>query len=414
MSFLEQEILGSFLKDNTLLQETNLATYHFSESHHKELFNMMLKMAKQGKAIDHVTLMAKNSNLIMDLGGPAYILELQKKGNPNHYDTYESELLNQYKEIETEKAVHDWLSSEERDRQQLIDRIESIQDEGMIEEVDKVDVLAELHEEVNRPKSDIVTGIPSGITALDNMTGGWQPETNIIVGARPSMGKTALMLKFMLSAMENGDVPIVFSLEMSAKALLRRLAASMANINGFLARNPQNLTESMQRKWLESVGQLSNYNFEIYDSSYQTIAHIRSRVRKAKKKYEGKRILVLIDYLTLIQNPGNFTSEHAKVSDISFRLNAMKKDYKIPVITLAQLSRAVEQRGDKRPLASDLRESGNIEQDADLILLLYRESYYNKEYENQNELEIDLAKQREGATGRIYVDYNRSTGVIKD
>jgi replicative DNA helicase len=375
---------------------------------------MMLKMSSQGKAIDHVTLMTENSNLIINLGGPAYILGLQDKGNPNNYETYELTLLEQYRQTETERALNEWLASGERDTQQLLDHIETIQDTGTVEESDRITLLAELLDEVNRPKSSPITGIPSGITELDKMTGGWQAEDSIILGARPSMGKTALMLKFVLSAALNGDVPIVFSLEMSAKALLRRLASTVGEINGFMARNPQNLSDGMQREWTKAVGEVSNLKFEIYDNSEQTIQYIRSKVRKTQKKYEGKRTIALIDYLTLIQNPGRFVSDHAKYSDVSRRLKAIAKDYQLPVITLAQLSRGVEQRQDKRPNPSDLRESGSIEQDADLILMLYRESYYNKEAANQNELEINLAKQRNGATGQITVDYNRSTGVIKD
>jgi replicative DNA helicase len=414
MSFLEKEILGSFLKDNTLLQETNLAVYHFEESHHKALFKLMVEMSSQGKAVDHVTLMTENPNLIVDLGGPAYVLDLQSKGNSNNYETYETTLLEQYRSNETERALNEWLSSKERDTQQLLDRIETIQDAGTVEESDRITLLVDLLEELNRPQSSHINGIPSGLTELDKMTGGWQAEDSIILGARPSMGKTALMLKFMLSAARNGDIPIVFSLEMSAKALLRRLASTVGEINGFMARNPQNLTKSMQKTWRDAVGEISNLKFEIYDHSDQTIQYIRSKVRKAQKQYQGKRVIVMIDYLTLIQNPGRFVSDHAKVSDVSRRLKAIAKDYQVPVITLAQLSRGVEQRQDKRPNPSDLRESGSIEQDADLILLLYRESYYNKEAANQNELEINLAKQRNGATGPITVNYNRSTGVIKD
>ncbi|MEN2765742.1 replicative DNA helicase [Ornithinibacillus xuwenensis] len=414
MSLLEREILGSFLKDNTLLQETNLAVYHFNESHHKDLFKMMVEMAQQGKAIDHVTLMAENQSLILNLGGPAYVLDLQSKGNSNHFETYEQTLLEQYRNAETEKAITEWLASKEKDTRQLLDKIETIQDAGTINESDRITLLAELIDEVNNPKSSYITGIPSGLTELDKMTGGWQAEDSIILGARPSMGKTALMLKFMLSAARNGDVPIVFSLEMSAKALLRRLASTIGEINGYMARNPQNLNDGMQRKWTKAVGEISNLKFEIYDHSDQTIQYIRSKVRKAQKEYKGKRIIVMIDYLTLIQNPGRFVSDHAKYSDVSRRLKAIAKDYNLPVITLAQLSRGVEQRQDKRPNPSDLRESGSIEQDADVILMLYRDSYYNKESTKPNELEISVAKQRNGATGPVTVNYNRSTGVIKD
>src|SRR5699024_8182809 len=162
------------------------------------------------------------------------------------------------------------------------------------------------------------------------------------------------------------------------------------------------------------IGELSNMDFEIYDKPMQTIQYIRSKVRKAQTKYQGKRIVVLIDYLTLINNSGSFHSDHAKVTDTSARLKAIAKEYDCPVITLAQLSRGVEQRNDKRPIQSDLRDSGSIEQDADLIIFLYREDYYDKETENKNELEINLSKHRDGPVGELTVNYNRPTGIIKD
>lgn len=414
MSLLEREILGSFLKDNSLLHETNLEKNHFQETHHQRLFETMLKISNEGKAVDHISLVAESYDFIMELGGPAYVMQLETSGNTDHFETYERNLLDKYKEKTTEKIVKKWLSSEKRDRRLLVDEIERINEEGETEDVDVMSILAELHNEVNLPKSDIITGIPSGLNSLDMLTSGWQPETSIILGARPSMGKTAVMLKFALSAALNGDVPVIFSLEMSAKSLLRRMATAYGQINGFEARNPQNMEPSNQKRWTDSVGSLSNLDFEIYDNSFQTIQYIRSKVRKAQKKYQGKRIIAMIDYLTLIENAGSFASDHSKFSDVSRKLKALAKDYHIPVITLAQLSRGVEQRSDKRPLPSDLRESGSIEQDADLILMLYRESYYNKSYERPNELEINLAKQRDGATGEIKVNYYRATGVIKD
>ena len=414
MSYLESEILGCFIKDNTLLKETILTTEHFENDTHKKLFDIMNKLSMENKAVDHVSMLSAAYDSIIELGGPGVITDIESKGLPENFETYERELFIKYKDRKTKQVVNEWLASKDKDRSRLIDSIEKINDEGVTDEVDITSLLAELHEEVNNPISSTVTGIPSGINELDSMTSGWQPENSIIVGARPSMGKTALMLKFALSAFQNGDVPIIFSLEMAAKSLLRRLATAKGQISGLQARTPQNMTKSMQDKWMETVGELSNFDFEIHDSSFQTIQFIRSKVRKAQKKYSGKRIVVLIDYLTLIENEGNFNSDHSKYSDVSRKLKALAKDYYIPVITLAQLSRGVEQRQDKRPLSSDLRESGSIEQDADVILMLYRESYYNKEVENPNKLEIIITKQREGATGTVEVDYNRSTGVMKD
>lgn len=145
----------------------------------------------------------------------------------------------------------------------------------------------------------------------------------------------------------------------------------------------------------------------------QSIQYIRSQVRKAKRKYEGKEVVVFIDYLTLINSAGTYHSDHAKFTDISARIKAIAKEYDCPVVTLAQLSRGVEQRQDKRPMLSDLRESGSIEQDADCVMFLYRDSYYNKE-DDSNELEIIVAKHRNGPTGTAKVFYNRATGKMGD
>src|SRR5699024_9884194 len=165
--------------------------------------------------------------------------------------------------------------------------------------------------------------------------------------------------------------------------------------------------------WMTAVGQLHNYDFDIYDKSMQTINEIRSNVRKTKRKYPNKHIMILIDYLTLIGTTGNHQSDHARVSDISQNLKKMAKDFNCPVITLAQLSRGLEQRQDKRPLLSDLRESGSIEEDADGVMFLYRDSYYNPENDN-DELEINVAKHRNGPTGSTKVYYNKSTGIMGD
>ena len=221
------------------------------------------------------------------------------------------------------------------------------------------------------------------------------------------------MLHFVLEATKQGAVPIIFSLEMSEEQLLRRLISTIGTINLFLAKNPSQLLENKKQDWQMAINELYKLDFEVHDQALQTIPYIRSKVRKAKKKYEGKQVIVFIDYLTLIHNEGNFNSDHAKVSDISANLKAIAKEYKCPVVTLAQLSRSVEQRQDKRPMLSDIRESGSIEQDADAVLFLYRESYYNKDSDS-NDLEIIVAKHRDGPTGTATVYYNKATGKIGD
>lgn len=409
--YLEYQILGCFIKDNSLIKETVIQPHHLSERNAKA-YEAMLHLSNEGKAIDRVSLLTETYDVITELGGPDYIMSMETKGYTENFETYEKTLLDQYKERETKRVVKDWLSSG-KDNQTLISDIQKIDEEGITDESDVLPLLVEMHDEPYGEYTKDMTGIPSGFKDLDKYTGGWQPQTSIIMGARPSMGKSATMLKFAQAAMKNGDVPLIFSLEMSTKSLLRRMVTAMAGLNAFRARTPQRMNEDEKKKWTETVGELSNLPLEIYDKPMQTIQYIRSKVRQAKKKCEGKRIVVLIDYLTLINNNGKFNSDHGKVSDTSARLKAIAKEYDCPVITLAQLSRAVENRPNKRPMLSDLRESGSIEQDADLILFLYRDSYYKADAP-ERELEINIAKHRDGPTAQVTVEYKRQTGEMGD
>lgn len=411
MSVIEKEVLGCFLKDNTLLKETVLQKHHFEDESHRIIFESMKSLINEGKAVDRVTLLSSNYKYLQSLGGPNYIMQLETNGQTENFETYERELIDQFKERESERIAKNWLSQNKKDNQQLISDLQQLDDVGFTDEPDKNATLLKM---MNAPYQEINdVGVKSGLLALDQLTGGFQNQQSYILGARPSMGKTATMLKFALSAMNNNAVPLLFSLEMSEESLLRRLIATVGHINLFLTKNPSKLIDSKKESWKKAVNTLYNLDFEIYDKPMQTIQYIRSKARKAKKKYEGKQIIVFIDYLTLIDNTGDFYSDHAKVSDISARLKAMAKEFNCPVITLAQLSRSVETRQDKRPLLSDLRESGSIEQDADMVMFLYRDSYYNKE-STDDTLEIIVAKHRDGPTGTASVYYNKATGLMGD
>lgn len=412
MNFLEKEILGCILKDNTLINETVIQPKQFESESGRLLFQTMLTLSSQNKAIDRVTLLSENYDYIQRLGGPAFITELQTNGDAEHFESYEKQFIEEYKKRESERIVSEWMSKRERNNDYLINSLQRLDEEGTTDEADKNELLKRM---ADLPYLEDTTdsGIPSGLTALDALTGGFQKEESYILGARPSMGKTAVMLKFAYEAMKNDVVPLIFSLEMSKESLLRRLIASVGKINLFLTRNPHKLTKSKKEAWTDAVNRLYKLDFEIFDQPLQTIQHIRSQVRKAKRKHVGKQVIVFIDYLTLIHSTEKYHSDHAKFTYISSRLKAIAKEYDCPVITLAQLSRSVESRNDKRPLLSDLRESGSIEQDADVVMFLYRESYYNKD-DDSNDLEIIVAKHRNGPTGTAKVYYNRATGIIGD
>lgn len=408
---IEREILGCILKDNSLINDTIIQIYQFETQANQLLFQSMKKLSMENKAIDRVTLMAENYKYIQQMGGPDFISSLESQGIVDNFESYERKFVEQYKKRESKKKVKEWLSKQDGDADKLVDVLQSLSELDVVDEVSKNDILKELHDLPYKQTTD--NGIMSGLTDLDNLTGGFQDGSSYIVGARPSTGKTALMLKFGLTAMYNDVIPVMFSLEMSKDQLLRRLISTVGNINLFLARNPHELSDGKKRAWQKASNELYNLEFEIFDKSMQTLQYMRSQIRKIKRKHEGKRIIVMIDYLTLIHSDQNHYSDHARVSEISKGLKNIARDYSCPVITLAQLSRALEKRENKRPMLSDLRESGSIEEDGDGIMFLYRDSYYDDTNES-NELEINLAKHRNGPTGTATIYYQKETGKMGD
>lgn len=408
---IEKEILGCFLKDNSLINDTIIQENQFFESSYQLIFQSMKRLASENKSIDKVTLLSDNYKSIQDIGGTNFITDIETSGNTDNFDSYEREFIDSFKKRESENIAKDWLSNKNKKTENLISDLQKLDNYGYSDEQDKNAVLEMMHDLPFIDSEE--AGVPSGFDSLDALTGGFHKTSSYIMGARPSMGKSATMLKFALAAMNSNAVPLIFSLEMSKESLLRRLIATIGDINLFIARNPQKLQKSKKDNWVYAVNELYKQDFEIFDKPMQTIQYIRSNVRKAKKQHEGKQIIVLIDYLTLIESPEQYHSDHSKISDISAKIKGIAREYDCPVITLAQLSRAVEMRNDKRPMLSDLRESGSIEQDADAVLFLYRDSYYNDGAENDN-LEIIVAKHRDGPTGTTTVYYNKATGKMGD
>ncbi|MFD2658576.1 replicative DNA helicase [Gracilibacillus thailandensis] len=410
--YLEKQILGCFLKDNSLLKDTAITKHFFSDDINKSIYESMQKLSREDTAIDKVTLLSENFEILDKLGGATFIDQIEHHGDVENFDSYEKKLTQEFKARASEKIVKTWLSKEEKDIDQLLDRLQKMDDFAVEDDPDKNAMLTKLHDEAftdNKDKQVIATGLKD----LDNYMKGFRNQSSYIMAARPSMGKTATMLKFVLEAIEQDAVPLVFSLEMSGEELTRRLVSTIGEINLFIATNPYELSDRKKDDWKYATNELFKKDYEIYDKPMQTIPYIRSKVRKAKKKYEGRQIIVFIDYMTLIHHEGKFNSDHAKVTDISRNLKMIAKEYDCPVVTLAQLSRAVEARQDKRPLLSDIRESGSIEQDADMVMFLYRENYYNQDI-GENELEIIIAKQRNGPTGKAKVYYNKATGKMGD
>ncbi len=256
---------------------------------------------------------------------------------------------------------------------------------------------------------DHVTGVATGFTDLDNMTTGFQPSDFILVAARPSMGKTAFVLNILeYVGVKKNRPAMIFSLEMSKEQLVNRLFAMDSGIDAQLLRTGR-LSDNDWERLLDTANRIGSSNIIIDDTPAISVSALRSKCRKVK--LERGLDLIVIDYLQLMSGGGTRRSDsrQQEVSDISRALKALARELECPVVSLSQLSRAVEQRPDKRPMLSDLRESGAIEQDADLVMFLYRDEYYNPDSEKKGEAEVIIAKQRNGPIGTVNLYWQSQT-----
>ena len=260
-----------------------------------------------------------------------------------------------------------------------------------------------------------VTGIATGFLDLDYKTAGMQPSDLILVAARPSMGKTAFVLNIAQHvAFKDNKAVAIFSLEMSKEQLVNRLLSLESKVNSQAIRTG-NMKDDEWERLVESADVIAKSKLIIDDTPSISMAELRSKCRKFKLEYDLQ--MIIIDYLQLMSGSGRTESRQQEISDISRSLKALARELNVPVIALSQLSRAVEQRPDHRPMLSDLRESGAIEQDADVVMFIYRDDYYNKDTELKNVAEINIAKQRNGAIGTINLawlpDYTQFANLAK-
>jgi replicative DNA helicase len=255
-------------------------------------------------------------------------------------------------------------------------------------------------------KDSFITGVATGFTDFDNITSGLQPSDLIIIAGRPSMGKTSLALNMAYNAALGDSLGVaVFSLEMSRLQLGIRLLGLDAMIDASRLRRGS-LQDDEWGRLTDAANRLSDLPLYIDDTSGLSVLELKAKARRLKKRF-GISLLV-IDYLQLMQSKKSVESRQQEISDISRSLKALAKDLNIPVVALSQLNRKVEDRPNKRPILADLRESGAIEQDADLILFIYREELYNRTEENKGKAEIDIAKHRNGPTGRVHLTFRES------
>ncbi|BCU83388.1 replicative DNA helicase [Polycladomyces abyssicola] len=409
----EQAVLGAILIDpSSLVTVTErLRPEDFYRQGHQRLFQVMIELSERGEPLDLVTITSElqDRKLLEEVGGVSYLTELAEvvptSANVEYYSRIveEKSILRRLIRTATQIASAGYSGGAEvaeildEAEKQILDISQRRHRNGF---VPIHDILMETYEHIEKLhyKKGELTGIPTGYTDLDRMTSGLQPSDLIIIAARPSMGKTAFALNLAQNVAIRSKLPVaIFNLEMSAPQLVMRMLAAEGNIDAQAFRTG-NLTEEDWEKLTMAISTLSEAPIFIDDTPGVTVFDIRSKLRRLQAEHGLG--LVLIDYLQLISGRGG-ESRQQEISEISRSLKLMARELNVPVIALSQLSRAVEQRQDKRPMLSDLRESGSIEQDADVVAFLYRDDYYNEDSEKKNILEVIIGKQRNGPVGKV-------------
>ncbi len=419
---VEQSILSAILIENNTLPEVLevVSEKDFYREAHRKIFAAMLDLFERNEPADLITItnILKEQGRLESVGGASYLAEL--------VDTVP---------MATNAAHYAKIIREKATLRQLIERAASIttrcfEDRGDVEEVldfaersifdiseNKVrpafhslaDILNDTYKAVEDAVGNkiLVTGVPTGYHMLDEKTSGLQPSDLIVIAGRPSMGKTALALNIAQNASSQTGIPVgIFSLEMSKEQLSLRMLSSEARIDSSRMRGGF-LSESDLARINRAAGTL--YDLPIYIDDSPAISALEIRAKARRMKMEKGLGLVIVDYLQLMRGRASAERRDLEISEISRSLKALAKEINIPVVALSQLNRKVEERSNKRPVLSDLRESGAIEQDADVIVFIYRDEVYNKkEGEADRTSEINVAKQRNGPTGTVkltFLDY---------
>ena len=417
----EQSVLGGLLLDNMAWDRAAelLTDSDFYRYEHRLIFSAVAALVQHSRPADVITVFEHLQSLgkADDCGGLAYLNALAQS-------VPSAANMRRYAEIVRERAVLRKLigasdeiataafNREGRNVSQILDEAESkilkIGEEGSRQQqgpqsMDKLVVaLLDRVNELAETDAGDVTGVRTGYFEMDSMTAGLQKGDLIVLAARPSMGKTAFALNIAEHVSVKEELPVlVFSMEMGASQLALRLVGSLGRINQQNLRTGR-LADDEWGRLAEAVDKLGKVQMFIDETAALTVAELRARARRMARQFGGTLGLIIVDYLQLMSGSGGSDENRAtELGEISRGLKALAKELQCPVIALSQLNRSVESRTDKRPMMSDLRESGAIEQDADIILFIYRDDYYNKESKEPGVAEILIAKQRNGPVGTV-------------
>ncbi|WP_183163933.1 replicative DNA helicase [Alteribacter keqinensis] len=410
----ELMLFGCILLDNTIIKEIEVRPQHVS-FYHQSILKGMLEIDRDGEEINRATLHEKLGNNLMAQWDIDRAID--SVPSPHSYALFEKIIFRTWKRNQVRRQAEKFLDKTK----------EATNDDhvsGFVKEV-------KLIEAVTTKKADFVLkdklmdvydeavsgtvdqGLKSGYTEYDLLTNGHGKGQLIIVAARPSVGKTALAINMTMGHMENGGYGHLYSLEMSMKQLVNRMIACKARINSQKMRDPKRrFDEEDWTRYGNAMSLLSQQSLYICDESSVKVSEMYANTRKLISQHPDKHHFLIVDYLQLLQPISKKGNRQEQVTEISRALKTIARDLNIPVIALSQLSRGVETRQDKRPTLADLRESGSLEQDADTVALLYRDDYYDPAASTKKEMEIIIAKQREGPVGTITLTYEKEYSLF--
>jgi len=410
----EMSVLGAMFFDEIALAKAIevLSPDFFYDLRHQNIFNAMTTLFSNNQPVDLITVSEelKKRKQLDELGGISYLTQLTTivptAANIEHYARIVKDKALLRKLIQSGTQIVQSSLEADGNAREMIDSAEKmIFDIGQSQIENKTvqikDIIHESMETIDQlfQRKEHITGLATGFHEFDTKTAGLQPSDLIIVAGRPSMGKSAFATAIVEHVGINLKKPVViFSLEMSKEQLVQRMLCSHARVDAQKVRTGY-LSHQDWPKLTSAAGKLSEAPIFIDDTPAQTVLEIRAKARRLKMKHDIS--MIVIDYLQLMQGSRSVENRQQEISEISRSLKALAREIRVPVIAVSQLSRAVEQRTGNRPQLSDLRESGAIEQDADVVVFLFREEYYNQTEENKNKAEAIIAKQRNGPVGTI-------------
>src|SRR3954471_7811053 len=420
----EESVLGAMMVSEKAVEmviiDERLPDEDFYRERHRIVYKTIKSLNSRGEPVDALTVteLLTQTGELAEAGGRDAVVQLASTTpaplNAGHYARIVRQNALLRRLLEAARKIESSVHQREAEPRELVERAESMLFKVAHEEraEDFRDLAEILSREVDRlekvaKSGNEITGTASGFKDLDTITGGFQPGNLIILAARPSMGKSALMANFCENAALQGEKAVaLFSLEMSESELAQRFIASQASIKGDDLRKG-NVPASRWPKIMQASARLAGSPLYIDDSSDLSVLDVRAKARRLAQQHADGLGLLVIDYLQLMRTAGNTDNRAEQIGQMSRALRTLARQLSVPVIALSQLNRGVEQRAEKIPMLSDLRESGSIEQDADLVMFIYRDEYYDKESEREGIADLIIAKHRNGGLGTVELTFQK-------